>query len=104
MSARVAQPSETKQLLALLAQLATLTDAVTRLREAQERAGQAQAAREAAQALLVATAHYGGSTTFAAGAGAIPRASMVSSRAAPPGQRFQPGSDRSGPQVPRGPR
>ena len=40
MSAQVAQPSEIKQLLALMAQLAALTDAVTRLREAQDRAGQ----------------------------------------------------------------
>ena len=104
MSAQIAQPSETKQLLALLAQLATLTDAVTRLREAQDRGGQAQAAREAAQGLRVATAHYGGSSTFPVGAGAIPPASKVGSRAAPPSQPFQLGSDRSGPKVPRGPR
>ena len=104
MSAQVAQPSETKQLLALMAQLATLTDAVTWLREAQERAGQARAAREAAQGLRVATAHYGGSTPFPVGAGAIPPASRVGSRVAPPSQPFQPGSDRSGPQVPHGPR
>ena len=39
LSAQVAQPSEIKQLLALMAQLAALTDAVTRLREAQDRAG-----------------------------------------------------------------
>ena len=104
MSAQVAQPSETKQLLALMAQLATLTDAVTRLRETQERAGQARAAQEAAEGLRVATAHYGGSTTFPVGAGPIPPASGVGSRAAPPSEPFQPGSDRSGPQVPHGPR
>ena len=104
MSAQVAQPSETKQLLALLAQLATLADAVTRLREAQERAGQAQAAREAAEGLRVATAHHGGPTTFAAGIGAVPPASVVGSRAAPPTESFAPVPDRSGPQVPHGPR
>ncbi len=48
LSAQVAQPSETKQLLALMAQLSALTDAATRLREAQDRAGQARAARQAA--------------------------------------------------------
>ena len=38
--AQVAQLSEIKQLLALMAQLAALTDSVTRCREAQDRAGQ----------------------------------------------------------------
>jgi len=48
LSAHVAQPGETKQLLALMAQLSALTDTVTRLKEAQDRAGQAGAARQAA--------------------------------------------------------
>jgi len=60
LSAQVAQPSETKQLLALMAQLSALTDTVTRLREAQDRAGQARAARQAAQALRAVTARYAG--------------------------------------------
>jgi len=60
LSAQVAQPSETKQLLALMAQLSALTDAVTRLREAQDRAGQARAARHAAEALRAVTARYAG--------------------------------------------
>ena len=58
LSAHVAQPSELKQLLALMAQLAALTDAVTRLREAQDRAGQASAARQAAEGLRAASARY----------------------------------------------
>ena len=58
LSAQVALPSETRQLLALMAQLSALTDAVTRLREAQDRAGQARAARHAAQALRAVTAGY----------------------------------------------
>lgn len=58
LSAQVAQPSETRQLLALMAQLSALTDAVTRLRQAQDRAGQARAARQAAEALRDLTARY----------------------------------------------
>lgn len=59
LSAQVAQRSETKQLLALMAQLSALTDSVTRLREAQLRAGQARAARQAAEQLRAVTARYG---------------------------------------------
>ena len=58
LSAQVAKPSELRQLLALLAQLSALTDAVTRLREAQQRAGQAQAARRAAEQLRDLTSGY----------------------------------------------
>ena len=58
LAAHVAKPSETKQLLALLAQLAALTDAVTRLRETQQRAAQASAARQAAEELRAVTARY----------------------------------------------
>jgi hypothetical protein len=60
LSAHVAQASETKQLLALMAKLTVLTDAVTRLRESQDRAGQARAARQAAEALRSVTARYVG--------------------------------------------
>ena len=42
---------DTQRLLALMAQLAALADAITRMRESQERAAQADAARRAAEAL-----------------------------------------------------
>ena len=58
LAAQVAKPSELRQLLALLAQLSALTDAVTRLRETQQRAAQAQAARRAAEQLRDLTAGY----------------------------------------------
>jgi len=48
-AARFVGRNENQQLLALLAQLAALTDAVTRLRENQDRAAQATAARRAAE-------------------------------------------------------
>lgn len=49
MAARVVMHADTRQLLQLLAQLAALSDAVTRMREAQQRAVQAGAARLAAE-------------------------------------------------------
>jgi hypothetical protein len=49
LAARVVKPRETAQLLALLAQLTVLADAVTRLRETQQRGAQAAAARAAAE-------------------------------------------------------
>ncbi len=52
--------NETQQLLALLAQLAALTDAVTRLRENQDRAAQAAAARRAAEGLRLTSAQRAG--------------------------------------------
>jgi len=58
LAAQVAKPSEIKQLLALMAQLAVLVDAVTRLRETQQRAAQASAARRSAEQLRAATANY----------------------------------------------
>jgi hypothetical protein len=58
LSAQVAQRSEIKQLLALMAQLSALTDAVIRLREAQDRAAQARAARRAAEAVRAVSARY----------------------------------------------
>ena len=90
MSAQVAQPSETKQLLALLAQLAALTDAVTRLREAQDRAGQARAARQATQKLRAATAHYTRQDLPLNGPTANPPASGVGSRAPRSPHPFKP--------------
>jgi hypothetical protein len=58
LAAHVAKPSETPQLLALLAQLAALADAVTRLRETQQRAAHAAAARRAAEQLRAVEARY----------------------------------------------
>jgi len=52
-SARFVGRGESKQLLALLAQLAALSDAVTRLRETQDRAVQAAAARRAAEGVRI---------------------------------------------------
>jgi hypothetical protein len=59
-SARFVGRSETRQFLALLAQLTALGDAVTRLRESQHRAAQAAAARLAAEQLRLTTAQHGG--------------------------------------------
>ncbi len=55
-SARFVGRGENTQLLALLAQLAALSDAVTRLRENQDRAAQAGAARSAAEQLRLTSA------------------------------------------------
>ncbi|MGI9089853.1 MAG: hypothetical protein ACR2GG_01980, partial [Gemmatimonadaceae bacterium] len=55
-SARFVGRNENKQLFALLAQLAALTDAVTRLRESQDRSAQAAAARRAAEGLRLTSA------------------------------------------------
>ena len=77
MSAQVAQPSELKQLLWLLAQLAALSDAVARLRETQQRAAQAAAARRAAEQLRDVTASYQGKAAAPAGG-------------RPHGEQFQP--------------
>ena len=77
MSAQVAQPSELKQLLALLAQLAALSDSVARLRETQQRAAQAAAARRAAEQLRDVTAFYQGKAAAPAGG-------------RPQGEQFQP--------------
>jgi Relaxase/Mobilisation nuclease domain len=55
-TARFVGRHENKQLLALLAQLAALTDAVTRLRENQHRAAQAAAARRAVEQVRLTSA------------------------------------------------
>ena len=67
-SARFVGRGESKQLLVLLAQLAALSDAVTRLRESQDRAVHAAAARRAAEGVRVTNAqrtsvHAGSSAT-----------------------------------------
>lgn len=70
LAARVVKPSETAQLLALLAQLTVLVEAVTRLRETQHRAAQAAAARRAAEQLSQVQRSYAAPAT----AGPGPRA------------------------------
>lgn len=55
-SAQFVGRGATKQLCALLAQLAALSDAVTKLRETQDRAVQAGAARRAAKGVRVTSA------------------------------------------------
>lgn len=55
-SARFVGRNENKQLLALLAQLAALSDAVMRLRKNQDRAAQAAVARRAAEQLRLTAA------------------------------------------------
>jgi len=101
LSAQVAQPSETRQLLALMAQLSALTDAVTRLREAQDRAGQARAARQAAEALRAVTARY--ASPGVPLVGAAPASSGLGSGRAEPARLYGPGPDQPG-QAPSGTR
>lgn len=97
LSAQVAQPSETKQLLALMAQLSALTDAVTRLREAQQRAGQAQAAREAAERLRAVTARYAFPGAPPVGAVApVPTSSGLGGHPAGTSRPFVPAPDHPG--------
>ena len=88
------KPSELRQLLALMAQLAALTDAVTRLREAQDRAVQAKAARKAAEKLRAASARYArpGAPLMAASPSPV---TVVGGRATGPLPPFE--SDRPGP-------
>jgi hypothetical protein len=59
-TARFVGRHENKQLLVLLAQLASLTEAVTRLRENQHRAAQAAAARRAIEQLHLTSAQRAG--------------------------------------------
>jgi len=102
LSAQVAQPSETRQLLALMAQLSVLTDAVTRLREVQDRAGQARAARQAAEALRAVTARYAGpGVPVDRPAAPVSTASGLGTRAAEPARPYGPRPDHPG-QTPSG--
>jgi len=75
-SARFVGRGESKQLLALLAQLAALSDVVTRLRESQDRAVQAAAARRAAEGVRLTSAQrasvHAGSSAAAATRGRRP--------------------------------
>ncbi len=69
-TARFVGHHENKQLLALLAQLAALTDAVTRLRENQHRAAQAAAARRAVEQLHLTSTQRDSVRAGSAAAGA----------------------------------
>jgi hypothetical protein len=88
LAAQVAKPSELRQLLALLAQLSALTEAVTRLRETQQRAAQAQAARRAAEQLRDLTASYRPASTPSVGAASTPASGHV--RPSPRSEPLQP--------------
>jgi len=95
-SARFVGRGENTQLLALLAQLAALSDAVTRLRENQDRAAQAAAARSAAEQLRLTSAQR---TSLQPGA---PAATATRTRRA--GPSFDVGRAHPGPpQGPAGP-
>jgi len=88
-STRFVGRNENQQLLALLAQLAALTDAVTRLRENQDRSAQAAAARRAAEGLRLTSAQQ-----VSAQAGA-PTATATQAR--PTGLSFDRDRPRPGP-------
>ncbi len=88
-SARFVGRAENTQLLALLAQLAALSDAVTRLRETQDRAAQAAAARGAAEQLRLTA---GQRTSPRAG---VPGTTATQARRA--GVSFDVGRTRPGP-------
>jgi len=95
-SARFVGRGENTQLLALLAQLAALSDAVTRLRENQDRAAQAAAARSAAEQLRLTSAQR---TSLQPGPPAA-----TATRTRRPGLSFEAGRFRPGPaQGPAGP-
>ncbi len=95
-SARFVGRGENTQLLALLAQLAALSDAVMRLRENQDRAAQAAAARGAAEQLRMTSAQR---TSLQPGP-----AAATATRTRRPGLSFDAGRSRPGPaQGPAGP-
>ncbi len=97
-SARFVGRGENTALLALLAQLAALSDAVTRLRETQHRAAQAAAARSSAEQLRLTAAQR---TSPAAGPFT---ATATATRARRAGVSFDVGRPRPGPtQGPAGP-
>ncbi len=97
-SARFVGRGENTALLALLAQLAALSDAVTRLRETQDRAAQAAAARSAAEQLRLTAAQR---TSVGAGP---PGATATATRTRRAGVSFDVGRTRPGPtQGPAGP-
>jgi len=95
-SARFVGRGENTQLLALLAQLAALSDAVIRLRENKDRAAQAAAARSAAEQLRLTSARR---TSLQPGP-----AAATATRTRRPGLSFDAGRPRPGPaQGPAGP-
>jgi hypothetical protein len=100
-AARFVGRNENKQLLALLAQLVALTDAVTRLRENQHRAAQAAAARRAVEQVRLTSVQRASAQVRPAGA--------TATQARRPGASFdvdsRPGPTPDGPTSPRrGPR
>jgi hypothetical protein len=86
LAVRRALPSETRQVLALLAQLQSLAATVARLREAQGRAAQAAAARAAAEHLAVA----GGRQSRAPSVATVLDVLSVPPRATTPGPEHRP--------------
>ncbi len=101
-SARFVGRGENTQLLALLAQLAALSDAVTRLRETQDRAAQAAAARGAAEQLRLSAAQRtsprGGPPAATATAGPHPPGRGVLRRRPDP-TRTHPRAGRAAPRT-----
>jgi len=91
-TARFVGRNENKQLLALLAQLAALTDAVTRLREDQHRAAQAAAARRAVEQLRLTSAQRDTVRAGSLAAGAIRTHPGATSTAAAPARGPSRGS------------
>lgn len=81
--AQVAKPSELTQLLALLAQLTALADAVARLRDTQQRAVQASAARRAAEQLRAVSGQYGDRNGRAANVASAVQGSRPAAAAVP---------------------
>jgi hypothetical protein len=79
-------PSETRQVLALFAQLQSLANAIARLREAQGRAAQAAAARAAAEHLAVA----GGRQSRAPSVATVTDALSLPARMTAPGPGRRP--------------
>ena len=95
---RIPPPSQHQQLLAQLSQRAALTNAVTRLRENQDRAAQAAAARTAAEQLRLTAAQRatspGGSPTATAARVRPPAVSLDDGRARPGPAQGPPGARR----------
>jgi Relaxase/Mobilisation nuclease domain len=98
-TARFVGRHENKQLLALLAQLAALTDAVTRLRENQHRAAQAAAARRAVEQLHLTSTQRDSVRAGSAAAGATraQQAATYDVGRAHPGPEQGLGNPRRGP-------
>jgi hypothetical protein len=97
LSMHAARPSETAQLLRLMSQLSALVEAVTRLRETQQRATQVAAAQRAADLLATLPGRYG-RTTHAPGRSVArpPAQAGARTRADTTGQPGRPAAGRRG--------